>query len=85
VVFFFLVGSLYDRHKIRLINYFGNLLQTMPLLCFFFFIYILTNVSFPGTCNFIGEVLILIGIFETNAYVMIFAAFSGVLTVAYSF
>jgi NADH-ubiquinone oxidoreductase chain 4 len=82
---FFLIGSLYDRHKVRLINYFGNLLQTMPLFSFFFFVYTLTNVGFPGTCNFVGEILILIGIFDTNSIIMIFSAFSGVLTVSYSF
>ena len=82
---FFLVGCLYDRHKTRLINYFGNLLQTMPLLSFLFFFYTLTNVSFPGTSNFIGEILILIGVFEINSFVTVIAAFSGVLTVAYSF
>lgn len=82
---FFLIGCLYDRHKVRLIGYFGNLLQTMPLLSFFFFLYSLTNVSFPGTCNFVGEILILISIFEVNSFIMFISALSGILTIAYTF
>jgi NADH-quinone oxidoreductase subunit M len=50
----------------------------------FFFFLSLTNFSFPGTSNFIGEILILIGIFETNTFVTCLAAFSGILTVTYS-
>jgi proton-translocating NADH-quinone oxidoreductase chain M len=81
---FFLVGCLYDRHKIRLLNYYGGLVQTMPFFSSFFFFLSLTNFSFPGTSNFIGEILILIGIFETNTFVTCLAAFSGILTVTYS-
>jgi NADH:ubiquinone oxidoreductase subunit 4 (subunit M) len=81
---FFLVGCLYDRHKIRLLNYYGGLVQTMPLFSSFFFFLSLTNFSFPGTSNFIGEILILIGIFETNTFVTCVAAFSSILTVTYS-
>ena len=59
---FFLVGSLYDRYHSKLLHYYGGLAQTMPLFSFFFFIFILANFSFPGTVNFIGEALILLGI-----------------------
>ena len=81
---FFLIGCLYDRYKTRLLNYYGSLLQTMPLFSSFLFFYSLTNFSFPGTSNFIGEILILVGIFETNTFVMVIAAFSSILTITYS-
>jgi NADH-quinone oxidoreductase subunit M len=81
---FFLVGCLYDRYRTRLINYYGNLLQTMPLFSFFFFIYTITNFSFPGTCNFIGEILILVGIFEINTFAMSISAFATLFTLIYS-
>jgi NADH:ubiquinone oxidoreductase subunit 4 (subunit M) len=81
---FFLVGCLYDRHKIRLLNYYGGLLQIMPIFSFHFFIFTLTNFSFPGTCNFIGEILILIGIFEINIFVMFISGLCGLLTTSYS-
>ena len=81
---FFLVGCLYDRHKIRLLNYYGGLLQIMPIFSFYFFIFTLTNFSFPGTCNFIGEILILIGIFEINIFVMFISGLCGLLTTSYS-
>jgi len=84
VAFFFLVGCLYDRYRNRLINYYSNLLQTMPIFSFFFFIYSLTNFSFPGTCNFIGEILILVGIFEINIFVMVVSALATLFTLIYS-
>ena len=81
---FFLVGNLYDRYRTRLITYYGGLFQTMPIFSIFFFIFILTNFSFPGTCNFIGEFLILIGFSNSNLFVTFFIAFSSILTVGYS-
>jgi NADH-quinone oxidoreductase subunit M len=81
---FFLVGCLYDRYRTRLITYYGGLFQTMPIFTFFFFLFTLTNFSFPGTCNFIGEFLILIGFSNSNLFVVLFVAFSSILTVSYS-
>jgi proton-translocating NADH-quinone oxidoreductase chain M len=81
---FFLIGCLYDRHKNRLLNYYGGLVQSMPGFAFIFFFYSLTNFSFPGTSNFVGEILILIGIFEMNTLVMVLAACSGIITITYS-
>jgi NADH:ubiquinone oxidoreductase subunit 4 (subunit M) len=37
----------------------------MPLFCFFFFILSLANLGFPSTVNFIAEMLIFLGIFQT--------------------
>ena len=62
---FFCLGSLYDRFLTRNIFYISNLASTMPIFTVILFIFILSNISFPGTLNFISEVICLIGIFTT--------------------
>lgn len=56
---FFIVGILYDRFKTKLVIYYSGLSQCMPLFSVRFFLLILGNISLPGTCNFIGESLIM--------------------------
>ncbi len=56
----------------------------MPLFASFFFFSTLANMSFPGTSNFIGELLIFIGLFQKNYFIVFFAAFGIVLSAIYS-
>jgi NADH:ubiquinone oxidoreductase subunit 4 (subunit M) len=63
---FICVGFLYDRYKTRIILYYSGLTQLMPLFSSIFFIFILSNLSFPGTSSFIGEFLVLVGCFAKN-------------------
>jgi NADH-quinone oxidoreductase subunit M len=62
---FLAIGMLYDRYKSRNIFYFRGLVTIMPLFCFFFFIFSLANLGFPLTVNFISEMLIFFGLFQT--------------------
>jgi NADH-quinone oxidoreductase subunit M len=64
---FFCVGVLYDRYHTRSLKHYSGLVQVMPLFCTFFFLFTLANMSFPGTSNFVGELLIFAGIFEYNS------------------
>jgi len=61
---FFLAGFIYDRFNTRNLLYFGGLCKIMPLMSFFFFVFLLANSSFPGFLSFIGELFVLIGLFE---------------------
>ena len=63
---FFCIGLLYKRQKTRLIYYFSGLQYTMPLFCWFFFLFSLANISFPGTSNFIGEMGLLFSLININ-------------------
>jgi NADH:ubiquinone oxidoreductase subunit 4 (subunit M) len=81
---FFCIGVLYDRYHTRLVRYYGGLVQVMPLFSTIFFLFTLANMSFPGTANFVGELLILIGIFQKNAFILILAGTSIVLGAVYS-
>ena len=66
---FLCVGVLYDRHKTRLVRYYGGLVSTMPNLSTISFSFTLANMSLPGTSSFIGEFLILVGAFQRNSLV----------------
>lgn len=81
---FILVGSLYDKYNTRVLKYYRGLTVFMPLLSTVFFIAILANLSMPGTSNFVGEFLILIGTFEKSPSTAIIAALSIITTAAYS-
>ena len=82
---FFLVGLLYGRFHTRLLSYFGGLIQVMPLCGGFFFLFTLGNIGFPGTSNFIGEILILISLYERNTFITLLAGLGIILSAVYSF
>lgn len=59
---FLLIGVLYDRYHTRSVLYYGGLVTVMPLFAALFFIFTISNFSFPGTSNFVGELLVFIGL-----------------------
>ncbi|KAL4559295.1 hypothetical protein LXL04_031433 [Taraxacum kok-saghyz] len=81
---FLCVGVLYDRHKTRLVRYYGGLVSTMPNFSTIFFFFTLANMSLPGTSSFIGEFLILVGAFQRNSLVATLVALGMILGAAYS-
>jgi NADH-ubiquinone oxidoreductase chain 4 len=81
---FFLIGILYDRYKTRLLRYYGGLAQTMPIFTVFLFFFTFANLSFPGTINFFAELLILIGVANTNINTSFISLLSIILSAIYS-
>jgi NADH-quinone oxidoreductase subunit M len=81
---FFCVGVLYDRTHTRLLRYYGGIVTVMPVFATFFFIFNLANMGFPGTPNFVGELLMLTGIFILAPAILFFAAWGIVFSAAYS-
>ena len=81
---FFLIGCIYERFHTRLLPCFSGLALVMPINSFFFLIFTLGNISFPGTINFIGEFLCVTGTFLTNWVAGLVAVCSILLTAAYS-
>lgn len=81
---FFLIGMIYRRYQTRFIYYYGGVTQVMPLFSFFFLFFTLANIALPGTSSFVGEFLILIGLFLYNIKLMILASLSVVLGGSYS-
>jgi NADH:ubiquinone oxidoreductase subunit 4 (subunit M) len=74
--FFFCLGVLYDRYKTRLLFYYGGFTVLMPLLSVILFLICLANFGFPGTFNFVGEFLILAGMFESSIVILFCVAIS---------
>ena len=62
IALFFCVGELYRRYGTREISYYGGLVNLMPNYSHVFFLFMLGNISFPGTSAFIGELLIFVAI-----------------------
>ena len=63
---FLLVGVIYDRRHTRLIKEFGGLSKQMPVYAVCFMIVALSSIGLPGMNGFVGEFLILLGIFQVN-------------------
>jgi NADH:ubiquinone oxidoreductase subunit 4 (subunit M) len=81
---FFLIGIIYSRTHSRLVAYYGGLVAIMPKFSFFFINLSLANMAFPGTPNFIGELLIMVGLVEKNTIVLVTSALSIVFSAVYS-
>jgi proton-translocating NADH-quinone oxidoreductase chain M len=81
---FLCVGFLYDRHKTRLLHYYGGCSRTMPLFSIPFLFLTMANISLPGTSNFVGEFLVLTGAFQNNTLVATLGALGMVLGAAYA-
>ena len=81
---FICIGVLYDRTHTRLVKYYGGLVHVMPIFSVFFFIFTLGNLGLPGTSSFVGEFLILTGVFQANPFAATFAATGMILGGAYS-
>ena len=82
---FLLIGVLYDRYHTRSVIYFGGLVTVMPLFAYFFFMFTISNISFPGTSNFIGELIVLIGLgIAPLKPVLILGAFSTFFGIVFS-
>jgi NADH-quinone oxidoreductase subunit M len=63
---FLLVGMIYERRHTRLIDDFGGIAHVMPVYAAGFMIITLSSIGLPGTNGFVGEFLILLGMFKTN-------------------
>jgi len=81
---FLLIGVLYDRFHVRIVIYFSGLVYTMPLFVCFFLIFTMANIALPITSNFVGEFLLLVGIFKVSVSGAFFGALGMVLGGAYS-
>lgn len=81
---FLSIGVLYERYHTRNILYYGGLIYTMPIFSIIFLLFTLANISIPGTVNFIGEFLIMLGIFTTNTTATFISSLSIVLGAVYA-
>ena len=81
---FLIVGVVYDRVHTREISRYGGLVHRMPIYAAVFMVIGLANVGLPGTSGFVGEFLVLVGIFQVDTWVAFLATTGIVLSVAYT-
>ncbi len=80
---FMIVGVVYDRIHSREIAAYGGLAERMPVYATVFMLFMLASVGLPGTSGFVGEILVIIGVFSENSWVALLAATGMILGAAY--
>ena len=80
---FFCVGVIYDRLHTRDIDRYGGVTTNMPRYAVFFLLFTMASVALPGTANFIGEFLSLMGIYQASTWVAFVMATGVILGAAY--
>jgi len=78
---FLLVGMIYERRHTRLIEEFGGLWRVLPVFSSLFLVVTLSSIGLPGLNGFVGEFLILVGIFQVKILWAVLAT-SGIIFAA---
>ena len=80
---FLIVGIVYERRHTREISEYGGLSKTMPVFAAVFLVMTMSSIGLPTLNGFIGEILILQGIFVVSKWWAAVAATGIVLGAAY--
>jgi NADH-quinone oxidoreductase subunit M len=80
---FLCVGVVYDRMHSRLISSYGGIVTIIPKYSILFMIFTLAALGLPGTSGFVGEFLILMGVFKDNFLVAVLASIGVIIVAAY--
>ena len=80
---FLIVGIVYERRHTREISEYGGLSKVMPVYAAIFLIMTMSSIGLPTLNGFIGELMILQGVFVANKIWAAFAASGIVLGAAY--
>jgi NADH-quinone oxidoreductase subunit M len=80
---FLCVGVLYDRLHTKKIDKFGGVVNVMPKFALLFMVFTMASIGLPATSGFVGEFLIMLGIFQGNTIVAALVATGVVLGAAY--
>nr|AER54497.1 NADH dehydrogenase subunit 4 [Cyanea capillata] len=81
---FIMVTNLYDRFHTRLIRYYRGTAFTMPIYSTILFIFILANIAFPISLNFVAEFLSIIAAIQLSWIAIIPMLIGIVLSASYS-
>jgi NADH-quinone oxidoreductase subunit M len=80
---FLCVGVVYDRLHTREIERYGGLSDNMPGYALLFMVFTMASVGLPGTSNFVGEFLSLVGTYKASTWAAIAATIGIILGAAY--
>ena len=80
---FFMVGVIYERVHHRNLNEFGGLYGRMPAYTAMAMIIFFAGLGLPGLCGFIGEVLVVLSVWNFSSLLAVISASVVVLTAGY--
>ena len=80
---FFMVGVVYDRVHHRDLNRFGGLFNKMPVYSGLAIGIFFAGLGLPGLCGFIGEVLVVLSVWNYSTALAVIAAAVVILTAGY--
>ena len=72
---FQMVGFFYERTHTRQIKDYGGMARPLPVAAAFFSLFVLGSLGLPGLNGFVGEFLILLGVFQ---YMKVFAVIASI-------
>ncbi len=81
---FLCVGVIYDRMHTREMSQFGGIVHTMPKYAVLMLLFTMASVGLPGTSGFVGEFLVLLGVFEVSTVVATLVALGIILGAVYA-
>jgi NADH-quinone oxidoreductase subunit M len=82
---FFVLDIIFSRVKTNTISELGGIAKVAPKLAIAFLIIVLGTVALPGTNGFIGEFLLLMGVYQFNIWAVVFAGFTIIFGAVYMF
>ena len=80
---FLCVGVIYDRLHTREIARYGGLANNMPRYAVLFMLFTMASVGLPGTSNFVGELLSLMGTYQVSTTITLLCTTGIILGAAY--
>ena len=80
---FLCVGVIYDRLHTREIARYGGLAINMPRYALFFLLFTMASIGLPGTSNFVGELLALMGTYQVSTTIALLCTTSIILGAGY--
>jgi NADH-quinone oxidoreductase subunit M len=81
---FILAGGLYDRIKTRDLERMGGLWSDAPRMGGATLVFALASLGLPGLGNFVGEFLVLLGLYQVNAPLAILATLGLIVATVYA-
>jgi len=80
---FFVLDIIFSRLKTNTISELGGIAKVAPKLAIAFLIIVLGTVALPGTNGFIGEFLLLMGVYQFNIWAVVFAGLTIIFGAVY--
>lgn len=80
---FFVLDIIASRMKTNTISELGGIAKQAPKLAIAFLIIVLGTVALPGTNGFVGEFLLLMGVYQYNIWVVVFAGLTIIFGAVY--